>query len=47
MTTGTVHFNACGDWTVFTWNKVRTSEDETVLSTFQIQIYSNGNIVLA
>ncbi len=46
-TTGTVHFNDLGDRAVFTWNEVGTNEDETALSTFQIQIYANGNIVLA
>ena len=45
-TTGTVHFNDFGDRAVFTWNEVGTNEDETALSTFQIQLFQNGNIVL-
>lgn len=44
-TTGTIHFNDLGDHAVFTWNGVGTDQDETALSTFQVQIWNTGRIV--
>jgi hypothetical protein len=45
-TTGTIHFNDFGNRAVFTWNEVGTNENETALNSFQVQLYSDGTIVL-
>ena len=44
-TTGTIHFNDFGDHAVITWNEVGTNNEETHLSSFQLQLWNTGRIV--